>query len=196
MFRVVPASGPSRIVIGKEVITGAPAFPLVNSNPKAFALALSWKMNGCGTPEIWLNVAVTHPVLGLAPPEQKAELFEKASEEGGPEMVYADRVRLEEGAVLTTSLRLSVVMAMERDTAVVLKADCDEKPNCCRVGRRNEQGKRACCACDVTDYPGGQRRAQLRFHGSHPCERTTAAVTSVGVTARLRQSLFFGQTLS
>src|SRR5690242_13947586 len=69
-----------------------------------------------------------HPVLGLAPPEQKAELFAKASEEGGPEIMYADRVRLEEGAVLTTSLRLSVVMAMEPDAAVVLKADCDEKP--------------------------------------------------------------------
>jgi hypothetical protein len=69
-----------------------------------------------------------HPVLGLAPAEQKAELFAKANEEGGPEIVYPGRVRLDDGAVLTTSLRLSVVMAMEPDAAVVLKVDCDEKP--------------------------------------------------------------------
>jgi hypothetical protein len=43
IFRTVPASEPSRIVIVKEGIEGVPVrgFPLTSSNPKAFALALS-----------------------------------------------------------------------------------------------------------------------------------------------------------
>ena len=36
---------------------------------------------------------------------------------------------------------------------------------------------------------GDQRRAQFRFHGSHPSERTAAAVTSIACTEFPRQSL-------
>jgi hypothetical protein len=40
---------------------------------------------------------------------------------------------------------------------------------------------------------GGKRRAELRFHGRYPLRQTTAAATSIGCTAQLRQLLFFGQ---